>query len=592
VVIVHMASSASLLIAATSRSASWFVPSFEVLGILAIVSLARFSGRIQSMIAAATYTLFVVLLLSKAMGGRDADSPIEIIFVISSGWLCAFVASSRAADGRDRQVRRLVDTIPAMIWRASSTGKIDRWNRTMIQAFGKPADSSDDLEVFSRIEPDHAEAVNERWQQSVRLGIPYEDTYRILDNDGNYKWHLVRAEPFRDEHGRIINWYGIHTDIDALKNAETALQTREHELLDILDTMPSLLWSASPTGEVTHISKKVREYSGMSLEQFQNLGWGSYLHPNDFEETAKAFYKAVMTGETYNVSHRLRRHDGQYRWHTAIGAPLRDGNGAIVQWYGHSVDIDEQRQAEDHLRELRAKLSEASRFAAVAELSASIAHELNQPLMSVIANAQAGKRWLTIDPPNIKEAAASIEKVLRDGRAADETMQHIRSLFRRGSSKKRVAGLPEIIREAVRMIEESPHRRDISIEYDFADTLPMVLVDPIQIQEVFMNLISNALEAVESVPRAPHLQIRISVVNDKAILAEVIDNGPGLDDFEKVFDAFVTTKENGMGIGLAVSRSIVETHGGELWAENNPGGGARFYVRLPRSTVSSDIANP
>ena len=495
------------------------------------------------------------------------------------------VSAERSVRQEERQLRRLIDTMPAMIWRADPTGKIDNWNRTMIQTLGKPWESADNFELFSKIDPEQAEAVEERWRRSVKLGIPYEDAYRMLGNDANYQWHLVRAEPFRDDDGRIISWYGIHTNIDALKKTENVLQMREHQLLGIVETVPSLLWSASATGEPTHISRRMRDYSGMSLESFLSLGWKAFLHLDDFENTAKAFFKSIQTGESFSVIHRLRRSDGQYRWHHAMGEPLRDPEGKIVQWYGLSIDIDEQKRAEDHLREMRAKLNNASRIATVAELSASIAHELNQPLMSVITNAQAGKRWLAADPPNIEEATVSIERILRDGRAADETMQHIRALFRREAFEKKEASVPEMVGEAVRMIQEVPHRREAPIEYYFEKDLPKVSVDPIQIQEVFINVISNAIEAMEGTSKSPHLQIRAFTLNSKEVLIQIIDNGPGLEDFERIFDAFVTTKEKGMGIGLAVSRSIVEAHEGGLWAENNPGGGARFNLRLPRCSV-------
>ena len=495
------------------------------------------------------------------------------------------VSAERSVRQEERQLRRLVDTMPAMIWRANASGQIDSWNRTMIQTLSKPWELPDNFELLSKIEPSQAEAVEGRWKRAVKLGVPYEDAYQMLGNDGHYQWHLVRAEPFRDDDGRIISWYGIHTNIDALKKTEHVLQMREHQLLGIIETVPSLLWSASPTGEPTHISRRVQDYSGMSLEAFLNFGWEAFLHPDDFENTAKAFFKSIQTGESFSVIHRLRRSDGQYRWHHAMGEPLRDPEGKIVQWYGLSLDIDEQKRAEDHLREMRAKLNRASRIATVAELSASIAHELNQPLMSVITNALAGKRWLAADPPNLEEATASIERVLRDGRAADETMQHIRALFRREAFEKREASVPEMVNEAVRMIQEVPHRREIPIEYYFEKDLPKISADPIQIQEVFINLISNAIEAMEGTSRNPHLQIRAFAQNAKEVLVQVIDNGPGLDDFERIFDAFVTTKEKGMGIGLAVSRSIVEAHDGQLWAEKDPGGGARFNLRLPRSDV-------
>ena len=161
-----------------------------------------------------------------------------------------------------------------------------------------------------------------------------------------------------------------------------------------------------------------------------NRGWERFLHPDDREETAKAIARAFDSGESYSVIHRLRRVDGEYRWHHSMGEPLRDPQGKIIQWYGLSIDIDERKRAEDHLRDTRNKLSTASKIATVAELSASIAHELNQPLMAVLGNAQAARRWLAANPPDLTETNASIERILRDIRLADETMQHIRALFK------------------------------------------------------------------------------------------------------------------------------------------------------------------
>jgi PAS domain S-box-containing protein len=361
---------------------------------------------------------------------------------------------------REQELRDVINAMPAMIWRATPQGDIDLWNRTMIESIGEPRETPGSLDLICRLDPEHVASMQERWSQSVQLGIPYEDTYRMLANDGKYHWYLVRAEPFRDESESIINWYGM------------------------------------------------------------------------------------------------------------------------------AVDIDEQKRAEDHLRETRIKLSKASRIATVAELSASIAHEINQPLMSVLVNAQAGKRWLARNPPNLVETNASIDRILRDARGADETMQRIRTLFKREAFEKKDANIGDIVGKAVQLVQEDPNKRQIRIDTYLDERLPTVSVDPIQIQEVFINLISNATEATEDIGISPLVKVRAEVTDQSEMLVQVIDNGPGVNDAEKIFDAFVTTKEKGMGIGLSVSRSIVEAHGGRIWAENNPDGGAMFCVALPLSSLS------
>jgi len=489
----------------------------------------------------------------------------------------------------EQELRNVVNAMPAMIWRATSRGEIDLWNRTMIETIGKTEETSESLDLFSRVDPEQVAAVQERWSRSVQSGIPYEDAYRMLANDGKYHWYLVRGEPLHDDSENIINWFGIHSNIDALKETEHALQMREHELVGIIETIPSMLWSTWPSGEPNHLSQRILDFFGATFEEFVNRGWESFIHPDDREETAKAFFRAIETGESYSAINRLRRADGEYRWHHTMGEPLRDSQGKIIQWYGLSIDIDERKRAEDHLRDTRIKLAKASRLATVAELAGSIAHELNQPLMSILANAQAAKRWLNAAPPNVMEVNSSIERIIRDARAADETMQHIRALFKQESFDKKHVNIPDIIREVVRIVREDPKKRDVTIEYYFEESLPAVPVDQIQIQQVLINLIVNAIEALEGQQVAPRVVLR-AVTDSNGMLIQVIDNGPGVDDPDRIFDAFMTTKEKGMGIGLAVSRSIVEAHGGRLWAEINKTGGATFNVALPLSHASPTAA--
>src|SRR5271170_2368597 len=484
----------------------------------------------------------------------------------------------------ERELRTLIDVMPAFVGTALPDGSCDFLSESWLDYLGFTREQGLGWGWADSIHPEDFDRVVANWRVGLAAGESVEQELRCRSADGTYHWFLNRDSPLGDDKGNVIKWYGTLTNIDALKETQRALQTREHQLLGIIDTVPSMLWSTSPTGESTHLSQRFREYWGVSFEEIANRGWVNLIHPDDREDTTKAFFRAIETGESFSAIQRLRRADGEYRWHHSMGEPLRDPNDKIIQWYGLSMDIDERKRAEDHLRDTRTKLSTASKIATVAELSASIAHELNQPLMAVLGNAQAAKRWLAANPPDLTETNASIERILRDIRSADETMQRIRALFKRESFEKRDENVLDIIRESLRFVHEDPNKREFRIDLSLEGSLPPICVDRIQTQQVFINLISNAIEATDGNANIAKILLRAFVTQEDWVIVQVIDNGTGLEDTEKIFDAFMTTKEKGMGIGLAVSRSIVEAHSGRLWAENNPDGGATFNVAWPVSS--------
>jgi PAS domain S-box-containing protein len=478
-------------------------------------------------------------------------------------------------------LRRLVDVLPAMIWRSTPQGDVERWNRQMLTFLGKSEEEFDRELILNLIPEADRSRVRSGWRRAVHEGASYEDTYQITGADGKLHWYLARGEPFRDESGQILHWYGICTEITDLKQTEAVLQQREHQLHELIETIPAMLWCSDPQGRLTHINRKTSEFIGMGISDLADLGFQKTIHPEDLDSLRQAWTHSIETGEPYYHVARLRRKDGVYRWYQGTAEAMRDSDDNIVQWYGLSVDIDERKRAEDRLRQTQAELARATQIATVAELSASIAHELNQPLTSVIANAQACKRWLAASPPNLSEAKASVESVVRDARSTDETMKSIRALFKRQTIQKRERNVKDMVLEAVRLLRQDANRRTADIEFDLPDRLPPVFVDQIQIQQVLLNLVTNGIDATESTGRIPRILIAAGPLDDQSVLLEVIDNGSGIVDGDSIFDAFVTTKSKGMGIGLAVSRSIVEAHEGSLTASNNEGYGATFRVVLP-----------
>jgi PAS domain S-box-containing protein len=365
------------------------------------------------------------------------------------------------------------------------------------------------------------------------------------------------------------------------------IRERENQLNWLTETVPGLLWCADSRGRIEYVNRRAEEYTGRWRHELRKNGWFDLLHPEDETATRRAWRRSRKTGAAYDSVHRFRALDGTYRWFQCKATAMRNANGKIVKWYGLSLDIDEPKRAEDRLRKTQVKLARATKIATVAELSASIAHELNQPLTSVVANAQACRRWLAASPPNLAEAKTSLDSLIRDARSADQTMQSIRALFKRQTFQQRERNVKDMVLEAVRLLREDENKRNVDISLDFPDGLPTVFVDQIQIQQVLINLIVNGIEATENTGRLPKILITACPQDERSVLLEVVDNGSGIPEAESIFDAFVTTKAKGMGIGLAVSRSIVEAHEGRLSASNNPSFGATFSVVLPVTPLAS-----
>ena len=497
------------------------------------------------------------------------------------------------------QLQATLNIIPAYTWYAASSGGLTFVNKRTADYLGLPIDHPLRLGIeigakwdahIPLLHPDDHEETRKVWSTCLRMGEAGEVSFRVRNAQGGYRWFLSRAEPLRSSDGKPVLWVGVNLDIEELKRAEQTLRESELKHREIIDTVPSMLWSAAPDGEPTHVNKTILDYSGMRLEDFLNLGWKKFIHPDDFGETANAFYRAIQTGESYRIIHRLRRADGQYRWHDGRGEPLRDKEQRIVHWYGLAVDIDGAKRAEDELRVTQAQLARASQAATVAELSASIAHEINQPLAGIIASAETCRTWLSGANPNLPRARAAIERIVRDGNAAADIIRRIRALFRQAAPTKVSLRINEVLDEVRRMAQDELDRKGISLELELTQALPPVPADRIQIQQVLMNLIRNGAEAMELANSGAKRLIVRSQLADNCIIVEVCDHGVGLTHPEKVFEPFYSTKPNGLGVGLAISRSIVHAHSGELRVRDNQPQGTVFSLKLPLLSETQDDA--
>lgn len=400
--------------------------------------------------------------------------------------------------------------------------------------------------------------------------------------DGAYRWFHVRGLPLRDNQGMVVRWYCVLTDIEDRKRTEEALRASERHLRLMTETIPALVWRTTPDGEIDYVNRRVLEYTGKQIEDFGNNGWLQLLHPDDIESTIRIWRQNTETGHSHQVTYRLRRADSTYRWFDVRGEPLRNIEGRVVQWYGICIDVEDRKRTEEALRNTQERLSIAWQVRTVGELSASIAHEVNQPLTAVVSNGNACLRWLSAQPPNLAKAVEAAERIVRDGKDAGEVVRRIRALFKRAPHEEVLLDLNEVIVEVLSLLRSETAKRRVIVETDLGLDLAPVTGDRVQLQQLILNLLLNGIEAMDPLTDQPkRLFIRSKRDSDDTVLVQIRDSGLGLKDPDTVFDAFFTTKENGMGMGLAICRSIVQAHNGRLWAASGEGLGATFCFSLP-----------
>jgi PAS domain S-box-containing protein len=627
--------------------------------------------------------------------------------------------AEQALREREAKIRRLVDANIIGIFFWDFDGRILEANEAFLDILGY---DQEDL-VAGRI----------RWTDLTPPEWRDNDLRLIQQHGASGTLPPFEKEYFRKDGSRVPVLLGVATfeeggtqgvafvlDLTERKRAEQAVRESELKLRKIIETVPSMLWSTDPDGEPTRVNQRILDYAGMRFEDFLTLGWKEFLHPDDFPETARAFFHAIQTGEPYQAVHRLRRIDGQYRWHHARGEPLRDSEQRIIQWYGLSVDIDERKRAEDALRESEAKfrdyaetasdwfweigpdykftlltgtafgsnpaqrmgtmcwdhaldvetepekwrlvwaaldaresfrdfvyctvdgrgapmhvkasgkpvfdsngkflgyrgtgtdvtaivrgqraeaslrtvqaeLAHVSRVMTLGQLTASIAHEVNQPIGSARNYAEAALNFLNRNPPEIGEVMGALDRIVAAADRAGGIVDRIRDQIKKAPPRNDRFDLNRAIEEVIGLAQSMITENGLSVQRRLASGMAPVHGDRVQLQQVVLNLILNAVEAMSSV-EADERELLISTDQSEAngTLVAVRDSGPGIDSkhLELIFDAFYSTK-SGMGMGLSICRSIVAAHGGRLWAATVEPRGALFQFTLPSAEARSSIA--
>jgi PAS domain S-box-containing protein len=366
--------------------------------------------------------------------------------------------------------------------------------------------------------------------------------------------------------------------------AHEELKKSEDRLRTIIDTIPTSVFCSLADGADQFWNQRWRDYAGVSSDDARYRGWEAVIHPEDAGKVAEAWDRSIASGRAGEIEVRLRRFDGEYRWFLCRWEPLRDEAGQIVSWYGANADIDDAKRAEQNLAKIRSDLEHVTRITSLSALTASIAHEVNQPLSGIMTNAGACLKMLDADPPNIAGARDTARRTLRDGARAADVISRLRALFSNEGTAVDPVDLNEAAREVVMLSRTELQSKRVILQMELAEDLPLVSGDRIQLQQVILNLLANASEAMSGVEDRPRRLVIRTGQEQNQVSLSVQDVGAGFNvkDADRLFNAFYTTKSGGMGIGLHISRSIIERHQGRLLARSNDGPGATFALYLPR----------
>jgi|tagenome__1003787_1003787.scaffolds.fasta_scaffold20990010_14 PAS domain S-box-containing protein len=509
-------------------------------------------------------------------------------------------SEAQLAEAR-RELELTIDSIPVMVSTFEADGTRSYVNKTwqdytghtQREATGKGIDTS----VYYHL--DDVEQFNKAWHASQARGEMLSVDVRTRRADGVYRWYTMRRAPRRDDKGSIVKWYSVGIDVEeqkvaekALRDSEARLAKAEAELRTTLDTIPTLAWRARADGFAEYLNERWLDYTGFSLEQALGWDWQAAVHPDDLPNLLGTWRAMLASNESGEVEARMRRFDGAYRWFLFRTEPFHDETGAVIAWYGTNTDIEDRKQAENTLHAMQSALANASRVATLGEISATIAHEVNQPLAAILANGQACLRFLRRETPDLNSVRGAVEWIVKDSNRAGEVIRRIRGLLKNADTQRAPLDANDLIREVATLLERELINKQVILRLELGSALALMFADRVQLQQVIINLILNGAEAMQGVAGRPRELVVQSYVDEAhRVVIAVKDSGIGIPDgsADRVFEPFFSTKPGGLGMGLSICRSIVEAHGGRLWSSaSEPGATFQFAVPPPPENAARE----
>src|SRR6185312_2166117 len=407
-------------------------------------------------------------------------------------------------------------------------------------------------DVWRRIHPDDRDRVRKAIREAVRQKTDITAEYRILLPDGTVKYFEGTSHHLFSSEGALLEAMASTVDVTQRKRTEQALRASEARFRAAIDGIAGLVAIMAPSGELESVNSPLTEYFGRTVEELKNWGTSDAVHPEDLPRVLDSFETSLAAGTSFHHELRLRRFDGKYRWFENRGAPIRDESGRIARWYCLLTDIEDRTQALARLQQMQSDFAHMNRVSTMGEFAASLSHEILHPIATARNNARAGMRFLQMNPPNLDEAREALGCVVRDADRAKDIVGRVRDHIKKAPPRRESFDLNEAVREALAMASSAIARNRIAVNADLMHELVPVQGDRVQLQQVVVNLILNAVEAMGSEEKG-ELSIKIEQGQVDGVVVQVRDSGPGIDpaNVERVFEPFYTTKVSGVGMGLS-----------------------------------------
>jgi len=524
---------------------------------------------------------------------RERDWPAKLVNRLQ---LVAHIfANALARKLADQQLRESEEVNRATFEQAGvgiahvgADGRLLRVNDKLCAILGYPREELMQLTFQSITHPDDLETDLDLMRQILSGRISnYSMAKRYFRKDRSLVWADLTVSLVRNDAGGPKHFISVVEDITERKRGEEALRQSEERLRLVLEANSEGVWDWNiPSGQAYFSSR----YSGMlgyTPEEFAKdfASWKELVHPDDFPRVHQAHHDHLEEGKEFCVEFRMRMRTGDWCWIRARGMVVeRDTEGRAIRMVGTHQDITERKNAEASVLQQRAELAHLSRVAMLGELSGSMAHELNQPLTAILSNAQAAQRFLAGEEADLAEVRDILADIVAEDKRAGEIIRRLRLLLKKGEVQHQPVGVNEVVLEVLKLVRSDLVNQNVAVQTQLAPDLPDVEGDRVQLQQVLLNLVMNACEAMAGTESsARQLTIRTDRSGDGAVRVSVADCGPGIvpDELEQIFESFYTTKPQGMGLSLAVCRTIITAHNGKLWAANNPAAGATLHFTFP-----------